>query len=140
MVSILSVKWAKPVAAPVLIEEFLRAPDHSAASLKWTIGDALSVVADDSVFDNLVIIVQNKQHGKAREMIATALGNMNNPRAIDVLIDLLQDEDVAGHALIALGRLKAGKARHYIEPFLNHSKSWIRKEANRALAKIDKGK
>jgi hypothetical protein len=140
IVRTLSVKWAKPVAAPVLIDEFLRAPDYAISSYKWAIGNALSVVADDSVFDDIVKLVQDKKHGKAREMVAVALGNMKNPLAVDVLIELLKDDEVAGHALIALGKLKSWKARPYIEPFLEHPKAWVRKEAKRALAKIDKAK
>lgn len=135
----LTVKWAKPLAAPLLIEEFLRAGDpwHG---LKWAIGNALSVVADDSVFEDLVRLVRDKSHGRAREMLAVALANMRNPQAIDVLIELLDDEDIAGHALLALRKLgkKAATARPHIERFLNHPKTWIRKEAQRALAKMDK--
>ena len=73
-------------------------------------------------------------------MVAVALGNMKDPRAVDVLIELLEDEEVAGHALLALGKLKSSKAKPYIEPFLGHPKAWVRKEAKRALAKIDKAK
>ena len=43
-----------------------------------------------------------------------------------------------GHALIALGKLKPAKARPYIVPYLSHEMPWIRKEAERALVKIDK--
>src|ERR1700694_1609578 len=47
----LAVPWAKPTAAPGLIREFLRSCDQSPAGLKWVLGNALEVVADDSVFD-----------------------------------------------------------------------------------------
>lgn len=140
IVRILSVKWAKPAAALPLIDEFLRAPDYSVSSYKWAIGNALSVVADDSVFDDIVKLVQDKQHGRAREMVVVALGNMSNPRAVDVLLNLLNDDEVAGHAIFALGKLKAKGSKEYIEPFLNHPRAWIRKAAKRALSKIDKTK
>jgi len=39
------------------------------------------------------------------------LGNEENARCDDVLIELLVDEDVAGHAVIALGKLKDQRAR-----------------------------
>ena len=136
LVRALSVKWAKPVAAPALIDEFYRAP--SGSGLKWAIGNALSVVADDQVFDKVVHLVRDKQHGKAREMLAVALGNMKDLRSADVLIELLGDEEVAGHALIALGKLKVQRARLDIERFLDHPKAWVRAEARRALARIDK--
>jgi len=50
---------------------------------------------------------------------------------------LLEDEDVAGHAVIALGNLRAKQARGKIEALLRHKKAWIRGEAGKALRKID---
>ena len=138
IVSALSVKWAKPIAAPALISEFLRAPDYEVSSYKWAVGNALSVVADDSVFEDIVRLVTDRRHGKAREMLAVALGNMKDPRAVDVLIELLEDDEVAGHALIALRKLKAEKARPHIERFLNHPKTWVRNEAKKALEKLNR--
>jgi len=87
------------------------------------VGDALSVVADDSVFEDIVNKAQDRQHTRAREMAVVAPGNMKDPPSVDVLIELLEDEEVAGHALLAPGKLKAGKAKPYIEPFLNHEKA-----------------
>lgn len=137
IVRALTVRWAKPEAASILISEFTNVEDPK-GFYKWAIGNALSVVADDSVFDDIVKLVKDKQHRRAREMVAVALGNMKNPQAVDVLIDLLQDEEVAGHALIALRKLRPLKARPYIEPFLNHPTTWVRKEAQKAIEKIDK--
>lgn len=140
IVRALSVKWAKPMAAPALIEEFRRASLESEYGLKWAIGSALEVVADDSVFSELVILAGDKGHGRAREMVVAALGKMRDPRAVDVLIELLNDADVAGHALSALRKLAPQRARSYIERFVNHPRTWWRNEAKRALAKIDKAK
>ncbi|MBN2394562.1 MAG: HEAT repeat domain-containing protein, partial [Anaerolineae bacterium] len=67
-----------------------------------------------------------------------ALGNMKDARAIGVLIELLDDEEVAGHALMALCKLAPPEARSAIERFTDHPRTWIRNEAKRALAKIDK--
>jgi hypothetical protein len=138
VVRALSVKWAKPDAAPLLVREFRRAEDSSEAGIRWAIGNALEVVADDVVFDDLVGIAQDRGCGMARQMIVVALGNMKNPRAVDVLLGLLDDEEVLGHAIMALGKLKAREARTAIERYLDHPKSWVRKEAKKATAKIDK--
>ena len=131
----LCVRFARPKAAPVLVDEFQRAPDWR---LKWAIGSALSHVASDDVFDAIVQLVRDKRHGRGREMLAVALGNMKNPKAVAVLVELLDDDEVAGHALMALGKLRAKTARGEIERFLGHPKAWVRKEAKRALAKIDR--
>lgn len=115
IVRTLSVKEARPLATAPLVEAYEGEPNYG---LKWAIGNALEVLADASVFDDIVRIVRDKRHGKAREMVAMALDNMKNPQAVDVLLDLLDDDEVAGHAIIALGRLKV--------------------PAKRALAKIDR--
>lgn len=140
IVRTLSVPWASPIAAPALIDEYRRAQDPTGTGLKWVIGNGLSIVADDRVFDELVELVQDRQHGRAREMVAVALGNMRNPRAVEVLVALLADDEVAGHALIALGKLKAKQARSHVERFLAHPKAWVRQEAKRTLTKIDRAK
>ena len=67
-----------------------------------------------------------------------ALGSMQNPLAVDLLIQLLDDEELAGHAIMRLGQLIAKRSRPHIEGFLSHPKAWVRREAKRALAKIDR--
>ncbi|HXV03822.1 MAG TPA: hypothetical protein VFP24_09650, partial [Gaiellaceae bacterium] len=41
-------------------------------------------------------------HGTARQMLCDALKRTKDPRAPDVLIELIDDDDVAGHAILAL--------------------------------------
>lgn len=131
----LSLPWARPDAADSLIAEFRRTavPD---GGIGWVIGNALEVVADDSVFEDIVEIATDQSYGRSREMVVAALGNMKNPRAGEILIDLLDDGEVAGYAVMGLGKLKAKKAKPKIEPFLKHPQDWVRKEAKKALAKI----
>lgn len=136
IVRALSIKWAKPIAARPLIEEFRKAPMD--VDFKWSIANALSEVADASVFDEIVELVRDKRHGRAREMLAVALAKMKDPRAVGVLIELLDDEEIAGHAVYALCLLAPPEARSAIERFVDHPKTWVRNEARRALLKIDK--
>ena len=134
----LAVPWAKPDAVPVLLREFRTISDPTGEGLRWVVGNSLEALADDSVFDDMVELIKDKSYGRAREMLVLGLAKMKNPRAIKVLIGLLEDEEVVGHAVIALGKLRASEARSRIESLLNHPKAWIRKEAKKALAKIDK--
>jgi HEAT repeat protein len=136
VVRALTVDWARPQAAPILIEEFRRVTDPSGTGLRWAIGNALATVADDSVFGEVAELAEDRRWGKAREMVTVALGNMRDPRAVPVLQRLLADEEVAGHALIALGNLRAKEAQADIEPFLDHPTPWVRSEAQKALAKL----
>jgi hypothetical protein len=88
LVRALSVPAARPGAAPALIEEFRRASDRSETGLGWVVGNALSVVADDSVFDEIAALVQDSGYGKARQMIVLGLGRSKDPRAVPPVVGL----------------------------------------------------
>src|ERR1700722_16818738 len=133
IVRTLSVPWAKPTAVMPLIAEFLAAPE-SADGLKWAIGNALWVVGDDSVFDHLQGLVRDPRHSKARQMIVLSLGKMKDPRVGDTLVELLDDEDVSGHALKALIKYNPQIAGRHLERFVGDWRPWVKKLATKALA------
>ena len=134
----LSVPWARPAAAIPLIEEFLKlSPDFS--SLKWAIGNALSVVGDESVAGELIAIATERRHGEARQMVIVALGKLRKTRPVPVLLALLDDPRVAPHAIDALGRLRATEAVWRLQELLHSERSLIRAEAAKALKKIAGG-
>jgi hypothetical protein len=139
IVRALSVKWARGTAAPkLLVAEFERADDATGAGLRWAIGNALEVLADDELADEMIKLATDRRYGRAREMVVLGLGKLKDPRVTDVLIGLLADEEVVGHAVKAVGKSRATTARSRIEPLLDHPNAWIRKEAQKALARIDK--
>jgi HEAT repeat protein len=82
----------------------------------------------------------NNWYGRARQMVVVALGKMkkNAASVMDVLIELLVDEDVAGHAVIALGKLKDQRAREAVAALQNHPKAWVRAEVKKALARMER--
>lgn len=136
LVRALTVKEGRGVAAPVLVREYYRPGGSS--SYQWAVGNALEVVADDSIFEELAAVVRDKSFGTARRMAVMAMARMKNPDAVDVLLEVVDGDDVAGQAVVALGRLKATSARHAIERHLDSPRAWIRKEAKKALTKIDR--
>ncbi|MEN6570899.1 MAG: HEAT repeat domain-containing protein [Anaerolineaceae bacterium] len=140
IVRALTVPWAKPIAAPALLAEYHKLENESDIGIKWAIANALEVVADDNSYDQIVNFVQDPRNGSSRQMLTLALGNMKNPHAQNVLLALLDDDQVAGHAIIALGKLRSIKAYDAIEKFTNHPRTWVRKEAKRALTRIEKVK
>lgn len=136
LVRALTVPAARPVAAPVLIDEFRRASDASGLGLRWVVGNALSVVADDSVFDDVASLVRDRRYGKGRQMVVVGLGRSKDPRAVPLLVELLDDDDVVAHAVMALGKLKAVASRAAVERMLSHSQPLVRAEAKKTLAKF----
>jgi HEAT repeat protein len=139
MARALTVRWARPEAAPMMLAELGRLRDsEEERSLRFAVANALVEVADDSVFEELVELVQDDRYPIAdRGRLVVAFANMQEERerAIEVLRSLL-DEDVAPHAIAALGELGATEACAQIEPFLEHEDSWVREEAKKALRKL----
>jgi HEAT repeat protein len=137
IVRALTVPWAKGAVAPTLIAEF-KSADLTADSYKWTIGNALASVPSRSIAGDLIELLQDRKHGSARQMLALALAKSGDLRATDVLLDLLGDETLRGHAIIGLGKLASPRARLQLEPFLSDENAWIRREAKKALERIEK--
>ncbi len=143
---------AKPRSAlPILASEFERVVD----SAHWNIGGAIAVIAKQRDYALLKRLVTPKRYGMGRQMMVMKLGIMKNePCAPDLLLSLAHDQDVALHALRALGTLRDARAlptlREFLDPaFLeNFTKdgiaptgwaSALRKEARKAIERIKLG-
>lgn len=136
IVRALTVPWAKPLATRPLIEQFQTVDDTTGFGLRWTIGSALDVVWDDAHYDDLIALAREASYGAARQMLVMGIGRSKKPEAVDVLIELLDDPDVSGHAVIALRKLRATKARPHLEKMLHDKRAWVRKEVQRALTAL----
>lgn len=136
IVRTLSVPWAREAAMP-LVTAFRQILDPAETDLRWTIGNALEVLANDEIASELIEVATDRRYGRDREMVVLGLGRLKDQRVPNVLMNLLVDEDVVGHAVMALGKLRIEEARSQIEALLEHPKSWVRKEAKKALAKIE---
>ncbi|MDZ8171639.1 HEAT repeat domain-containing protein [Microbacterium xanthum] len=139
VVRALSVPWARPAATPVLIDEFRHAEDATGLGLRWTVGNALEVVWDDAFYDELVELASDTSFGRAREMIVLGLTRSKNAAADAVLVELMDDSDVGGHAVKALAKIAAKRsvsadARPGLERKLADGRAWVRAGARRALA------
>jgi hypothetical protein len=98
---------AEGEGARALVDEFRQTPSTGREwfSVKWAIGDALATLADAGVADDLLELVRDQSHGKARERLCDALVRTKDPRAPDALIEVLDEPELAGHAISALRRL-----------------------------------
>lgn len=133
----LATPFARPVAAAPLIELF-RTTAPTQASLKWAIGNALSVVATSGHREALLELAVDPKHGPGRQMIVDRLGRIpGDPRIVDALRALATDPDVALHALAGLRkRLGAAAAAEIIRPLLAHSSEGVRRGAEYNMRKV----
>lgn len=137
IVRALSVKWAKNIATQPLLRELKRAQDTSGTGIAWTIASAIDVVATDQDFFDVVAMAQSKTLGRAREMLVHSLRNMKkSPEVVGILIELLEDDAVTGHAIAALRKLNAKQAVTAIEAYLDDPRTLVRGEARKAIKKL----
>jgi hypothetical protein len=143
IVRALSVPWAKKLALEPLIGKFRTIPLQRSDGdelLRWAVGNALDVLWDDAYFDDLAKLATDQKFGKAREMVTLGLGRSRlTERAGDLLILLLEDPIVYGHAAAALRKIQYEKAREPLKRLLDDDRAWVRKEAMGALKKLDEG-
>lgn len=132
LVRCLGVKGFDAASKP-LIREFYHAQD---SSYKWAIGNSLALIADRSVFPDLLKIAQDKCHGTSRQMIVDGLWHYPCDETKAVLVSLLNDNDVAGHAVRAISKLRDPSLLEYIEPLQRHEIAWIRNAARSASRKL----
>jgi hypothetical protein len=99
---------ARGEGARRLIEEFRRPEYAEESSLRWAIGNTLATIAGLADADGIIEILVDRSGGTDRQMLCDALSRTRDPRRVDVLIDLIDDDAVAGHAILALRRLARG--------------------------------
>lgn len=139
LVRALSVPWAKPAATGPLIELFRRVEHDSGLGVRWTIGNALDVTWNDDFFDELVELARDRRYGRAREMIVLGMARSKRAEVGEILIELLDDPDVNGHAVNALRKLKPppAAARPGLTRMLQDERAWVRGQARHALEKLN---
>lgn len=134
IVRCLGVKGFKEVTS-TLIEEFKNAKGNL---YRWAIGNSICNIQDKTSEKELLKLVTEKRYGTARQMIVYGLWIYNTEETKNILINLLSDEEVQGHALFALGKCGDERAIEHIMPFTQSSNIRIRKEAEKAVKKINR--
>jgi hypothetical protein len=131
----LSVPWTGRRATEYLIESF-RNNAESDPQYAWTIGNALAIVDVNGFEREIIKLCRNAQYGMSRQMLVMALDHLDHPEAEETALDLLDDENVRIHAIIALGKMKSKRSLFHLEKLLTDKQASIRKEARRAITKI----
>lgn len=122
-------------ASKTLINEFYKS---SNILYKWAIGNSLSIISDIDSMPELIKIAREKEHGISRQMIVDGLGNFKNEDVKNLLIGLLNDDEVVGHAISALSKMGDKALIKHLEPFLTYKVKWIKNEAKKAINKLEK--
>jgi HEAT repeat protein len=121
-------------ASKPLINEFYNSTN---ITYKWAIGNSLSIISDIQTVSELIKIAQEKEHGISRQMIVDGLGAYKNDDVKAVLVGLLYDDEVVGHAISGISKTGDKSLIKYIEPFLTYKVKWVRNEAKKAIKRLN---
>ena len=139
VVAHLATPYARPAAAGPLLALFRRIQEGD-SPLKWTLGNALSVVTTPDHREELLELALDEMHGRGRQMLVERLARISgDPRIVEALRTLATDPGVALHAQAGLRRrLGATAAADIIRPLLTHPAEGVRRGAQYNLRKIAK--
>ncbi len=130
----------------VLVSQYLECADSPKApgmdSLLWGIGNCIEITtnSDSHFLPTYKSIVGNKSHGTSRQMIVLALSKFKKDDVEDLLLELLDDPQVSGHAVMALGRIKSAKSTPLLMEMKKSAQPWVRREAEKSIRAIERGK
>ena len=131
IVRALTTRAARPAAAVTVAAEMKRQAEFGAGwTTLWAYGNALAVVGDDTTYDQLAALVTDRSLGRGREMLPAAMAEMRSAGATDVLIGLLRDPEIGGHAAVALAR-RADAPPGILESYVDDPRPWVRRAARR---------
>ena len=104
---------------------------------QWSIADCLYTIKASEYAEDYLKIISDNQYGISRQMIVLLVGELKIHTAIPILIPLLDDPDVTGQAISALGKFKKKEFTSLFTRFLCHKKAYYRNEAKKALQQLE---
>lgn len=135
IVRALTVKEARGKANRTLLKLYFETP-ATERGLRWVIGNAFATIITDEDIGDILKIVNDPLNGESRRMFVYALGKIKSKEVEDALIQLLDDKDVALHAISALRRLRVVRALPSVEKLRSSSNPAVKKAANGFLKKF----
>lgn len=109
----------------------------------WDMGEQIRqlVFTSKAYFNNdqinrILHICLDKRAKRGRQSFVMLLGKAKYCQFAHALIPLLEDEDVNGHVIDTLYKMRAGGYVSLITPFLKHKRTWIRNTAKKYVQKF----
>ncbi len=80
---------------------------------------AVGTLARDDHFERVAELVRDPRHGHYRHYLFWAISYMKDPRAVDLCLELLGDDELGMSALRSLADVKSQRARPVLERIAN---------------------
>jgi len=117
---------------------------HQYESLIWAMGESFrrtlkskrSLRDSGRLWERVEAVCLDATYGRGRESFTMLLGQYGGQDRVPVLLQLLDDPEVSGHALYALRLIGSPEAVEQARDMLESPRSWVRAEAKKYLAKV----
>lgn len=113
-------------------------------SITWALGEQFRQLMKSKprlrksakIWNSIEALCADTRLGKGRESFTMLLGQYGGPQRVPVLMTLLADPEVQGHALYALRLLGSPDGVEVAEKLLGSGRAWVRAEAKKYLRKV----
>lgn len=107
-------------------------------SIKALIAENLRVIRSPKYVEDYLRILSMNELSDSRNAIIALVGDLKIEQAIPILVSVLDEEkNITTNALDALGKFKKADLRMYFEKYLNHKNKYYRREAKKALQRLE---
>jgi hypothetical protein len=123
-------------ARAALARKFRAVDDES---VRWAIGNALSVVGFDGIESEVIRMARDRRYGRGRQMLVGNLYRIKQPIVERVLIGLLDDPDVDAFAATSLGYHPSKKVLKALRSLSLDGRSPVAKRSiKKSIARVEK--
>lgn len=120
------------VSAQALIAAYTKRPS-------WQLGDAIARTMTPAEHEQVVELAADRRAGMERQMLVYALWRIKGERARSLILELVEDPDVARHAIYSLRRAYGNtEARRRLEGIRGHRDEQVREAVDDALKRIER--
>lgn len=146
--------WVGRMSDPVLQSQIIRELAHSRApfdvtvllrlfessesdDVRWAIANTLAELRPVGAEEWIASALQNRQYGRAREMLPLALARIApRDQANRVITEVF--EQMPGHAALGLGESGGAEELDFLLAHSKHERGWVKKELVRAIRRIER--
>lgn len=116
---------------------------HSFELFVWKSGEDIRVLlqkspklrSDLEIQQSILSICENQNAKRGRQSFVLLLGSPKCASLASSVVELVSDNDICGHAISALLKMKVPGYSNQIEPFASHEVAWIKNKAKSYIQK-----
>lgn len=96
----------------------------------WDYADFLYSIKVYSLLNDYISLIMDRSYGSARQMLVLLVGESKSPLVVPYLLELVREDEILGHVLIALSHFTDSRILPIMEANTHNKTKWIAKVAS----------